>query len=150
MVRPDKTILLDANLLVLLVVGTTSRQLITKHKKTKTFTVADYDRLVAFVGAYRIAVLPHIAAEASNLIGFHQEPERERLLLVLKALLESIDEDYVTSRHAVQQREYLFVGLTDAAILAASTQAEILTTDAVLHVAALKRGLAAVNFNHLR
>ncbi len=58
MERPDKTILLDANLLVLLVVGTASRQLIAKHKKTRTFTVADYDRLVAVLGDCRVVVLP--------------------------------------------------------------------------------------------
>lgn len=148
--KPDKTILLDANLLVLLVVGTTSRQLIAKHKKTKTFAIADYDRLVTMLGDHRILVLPHIAAEASNLLGFHPQPERARLLAVLKAVLESIEEEYVASRRAAAQSEFSYVGLTDAAILARSTDAEILTTDALLHVAASKRGFVAINFNHLR
>lgn len=150
MERSDKTILLDANLLVLLVVGTASRRLISKHKKTKTFSVADYDRLIAMLGDHRVVILPHIAAEASNLVAFHQEPERGQLMVVFATILQAIEERYVESRHAALQREYLFLGLTDAAILANPTADEILTTDAMLHVAALKRGIAAVNFNHLR
>lgn len=148
--RPDKTVLLDANLLVLLVVGTASRELIAKHKKTRAFTVADYDRLVAMLGDHRVVVLPHIAAEASNLVAFHQEPERQKPMVVLKTFLQAFTEEYVTSRQAASQPEYAFVGLTDAAILATSMDAEILTADALLHVAALKRGFTAVNFNHLR
>ena len=150
MERPEKTILVDANLLVLLVVGTASRELTAKHKKTKAFTAADYDRLVAMLGDHKIIVLPHIAAEASNLLAFHQEPERQRLMVVLKTFLQVTDEEYVASRRAVSQPEYAFVGLTDAAILSTATTAEILTTDALLHVVALKRGLTAINFNHLR
>ena len=36
----------DANLLVLLIVGTTGRHLIAKHKRLKSFLVGDYERLI--------------------------------------------------------------------------------------------------------
>ncbi len=70
-------------------------------------------------------------------------------MVVLKTFLRETDEEYVPSRHAALQREYALVGLTDAAILS-TAEMEILTTDALLHVAAPKRGVAATNFNHLR
>ena len=39
----ERTLLIDANLLALLAVGATSIELIPKHKKTRAFTVGDYD-----------------------------------------------------------------------------------------------------------
>ena len=36
---------IDANLIVLLVVGLVGRDLIARHRRTKTFAVEDYDRL---------------------------------------------------------------------------------------------------------
>ncbi len=41
-----KGIFIDANLLVLLVVGATDRALIAKHRRLKRFAVEDYERLI--------------------------------------------------------------------------------------------------------
>ena len=148
--RTERSVLLDSNLLVLLVVGATSRNLITKHKRTRTFVAGDYDLLLAHIGDASILVLPNIATETSNLVRHHGEPDRRRLLDTLKRLLGAVSESYVASTVACGQPQYSCLGLTDAAILAAGFDVEVLTMDIDLHRCALGRGLRAVNFNHLR
>jgi hypothetical protein len=55
----------DANLLLLLVVGATSRDYIEKHKRLRdTYTKDDYDLLVKMIGQYsNIIVLPNVLTE---------------------------------------------------------------------------------------
>lgn len=149
--RAERSVLLiDANLLTLLVVGATSTALIAKHKKTRAFVAGDYDLLVAHADQMAVLIIPNVATETSNLIGFHADPERKRLFATLRVLLASFCERCVPSVAAAMQPEFERIGLTDAAILIASDEAEILTTDNGLCIAAQKRGLRAVNFNHLR
>ena len=46
-----KGIFIDANLLVLLVVGATDQALISKHRRLRTFMVEDYGRLIELIRA---------------------------------------------------------------------------------------------------
>lgn len=144
---------IDANLIVLLVVGLVGRELIAKHRRTRTFTVEDYDRLTRAI--YRVGsvrVTPNTLTEASNLLGQHGEPQRSRLLLKLRALIEQSPEIVVASVDAVRHDVFPRLGLTDAALLeVVSADAPLLTVDLDLYVAALASGdEAAINFNHWR
>ena len=68
---------LDTNLLVLLIVGSESRELIPKHRRLEHFTVDDFDILAEFLeNADRLYVTPNTLTETSNLVGQHGEPER--------------------------------------------------------------------------
>ena len=142
--------LVDANLLVLLVVGLTSRALVSRHKKTRTFGVSDFDRLRGILRDKPILILPNIATETSNLLCFHPEPERAKLLATFHSLLDHVTEHFIASRGAAARSEYNYLGLTDAAILEASTNTRLLTADALLYATALRQGVKAINFNHLR
>jgi hypothetical protein len=58
---------------------------------------------------------------------------------------------YLESNVAAARPEFFRLGLTDAALLHLSIeQAVLLTADLHLYLAALKGGLKAQNFNHLR
>jgi hypothetical protein len=60
-------VLLDTNLLLLLIVGGASRELIGK-KRLDTFTAEDYDTLSAIVDSLGlVATTPNILTEVSNL-----------------------------------------------------------------------------------
>ncbi len=151
MVRSDERVyLIDANLLALLAVGATSLDLIAKHKKTKAFSIDDYASLLRLIGSTPILIVPNVATETSNLVAYHEEPERHRIFLTLRRMLDSYRETYVASAVAAAQPEFRFLGLTDAAILAGGEGVEILSADANLCIAAQKCGLRAINFNHLR
>ena len=144
---------IDANLIVLLVVGLVGRDLIARHKRTRTFAVEDYDRLrqaISRVG--KVRVTPNTLTEASNLLGQHGEPQRSRLLLMLRALIEQSPETVVASVDAARHDAFPRLGLTDTALLEViSADTPLLTVDLDLYVAALASGdEAAINFNHWR
>ena len=144
---------IDANLIVLLVVGLVGRDLIARHKRTKTFVVEDYDRLSRAISRVdTIRVTPNTLTEASNLLAQHREPQRSRLLLMLRALIEQSPEIVVASADAARHDAFPRLGLTDAALLeVVSADTPVLTVDLSLHLAALASGEeASINFNHWR
>lgn len=149
---PDKVIALDTNLLVLLIVGSTSRKYIAIHKKLKAFTVEDFDLLIDILkSAKQIAVTPHVLAETSNLITYINDPAKSEILSKFKLFIEKNPEIYVRSLDASQQREFSRLGLTDAVIMElAKTKLPVLTADLALYLAASQAGLQVENFNHIR
>ncbi len=63
-------LILDANLLVLFVVGRTSPHLIGKHRRVRAFSADDYELLIRVMGAAKqIVVTPNTLTETSNLLG---------------------------------------------------------------------------------
>ena len=144
---------IDANLIVLLVVGQAGRGLIARHRRTRKFTVEDYDRLIQAISPVgELRVTPNTLTEASNLLGQHGEPQRSRLLLKLRELIERNPETVIASADAARRDEFPRLGLTDAALLeVVSADAPLLTVDLDLYVAALASGEeAAINFNRWR
>ena len=63
------TAILDTNLLLLFVVGTTNLSYIEKHKRLKSFSVEDFELLLrAISGADAILLYPNTLTETSNLV----------------------------------------------------------------------------------
>ena len=61
----------DANLLVLLVVGTVQRSLIGRHPRLKAYIADDFDVLVKLLDTgEKIYVTPNTLTETSNLLPF--------------------------------------------------------------------------------
>lgn len=145
---------IDANLLVLLVVGSVGRDLISKHKRLRrAYTAEDYELLVDLLSRVnRVFVMPNTLTEASNLLAHHAEPERSQLFDKLRTLIHESQEICVASKDASDNSAFRRLGLTDAALLeVVTTESPLLTVDLSLYLAALKKGEgAAVNFTHLR
>ncbi len=75
---------------------------------------------------------------------------RERLRWFASEILR---EDYVASVDACRMEEYLRLGLTDSGILhraATSKAVAAITTDVQLCLSLLRKGIQAININHLR
>ena len=146
---------IDANLLVLLVVGSTGRELIAKHRRLQEYTVEDYDALLNLLeGVDSIFVTPNTLTEASNLLGQHGQPERSRFFARLRFLIENTREVVISSRLAVSNANFGRLGLTDAALIEAVTEdTPLLTADFILYVAAMSKSRnapTAVNFLRFR
>ena len=144
---------IDSNLLLLLVVGRSSRDIIAKHKRLRQFTARDYDILLDLLdGAAQVFVTPHTLAEASNLLAQHGEPERSRLFCQLRHLIHESKEVIVAGTKASIHDAFKRLGLTDAALLAVVTkETPLLTVDLELYMEAVKREpKSAVNFTYLR
>ena len=124
---------IDANLLVLLIVGSVNRHLIAKHRRLRRFTIEDFDSLI-------------------NLLGQHADPERSRFFDRLKFIIQESKEIVVASTVASHNNAFKRLGLTDAVLLEVATaETPLVTVDLDLYLAALAKGQdAAVNFTHLQ
>ena len=144
---------LDTNLLVLLVVGSESRELISKHRRLEHYSPEDFDILAEFLeNANQLYVTPNTLTETSNLVGQHGEPERSLLMRRLQFLIHESQEITVASVKASSNYNFEQLGLTDAALLEAVTKdIPLLTVDLDLYLAAIASGEErAINFNRYR
>ena len=138
-------------MLVLLIVGATSRDLINKHRRLQSYTAADFDLLLRLINASEIIVTPNILTETSNLASQIGEPARARIAETFQRFVGTARESYIESRIAAEQPAFPRLWLTDAAILAGMRDPTVLlTADLDLYLAALNQSRKAVNFHHLR
>lgn len=145
---PGKGAFIDANLLVLPVVGSIDRRLVSRHRRTRRFAPEDYDILLDFVGGLdRVFVTPDILTEASNLL---LDRSDARFMEHLRILIEESEEITVASRVAAKSGSFVRFGLSDVVLLeAVSAEAPLVTVDFDLYGAASAKGAgAAVNFTH--
>jgi hypothetical protein len=146
------SVVLDSNLLLLLIVGIADRTYIRKHRRLQAYSEDDFDLLRRLIGPMSaIIVTPNVLTETSNFAQQIAEPARTRIATAFTALLDGLDEQYVPSKRAAAQPEFLRLWLTDSGILDRMTEENILlTADLSLYLAAERRGHKAINFNHQR
>ncbi len=145
---PPATAFIDANLLVLLVVGSVDRTLVARHRRTRNFVADDFDRLCRLIDALdRVLVTPNTLTEASNLLNRSGDI---RLMQRLEVLVRDAEELHVASRIAVGNPNFVQLGLADAVLLESISAARpLVTVDFDLYGAALaKGGNCACNFTH--
>ena len=150
---PPAGYFIDANLLVLLVVGSVGRDLIAKHRRLRAYTVDDYDTLLDLLAPVdQVFVTPNTLTETSNMLAQHGEPERSRFFRMLRFLIQRSEEVVVASEAAASSGEFLRLGLADAALLEIVTaETPVVTVDLDLYLEAMRKGQgAAINFTHLR
>lgn len=150
--RPAGEAFIDANLLVLLVVGSVGRRQVGVHRRARRFTPEDYERLLGMIGALeRVLVTPNTLTEASNLLKSRSDRRSDRRFLDrLRLVIDRSEEVVVASAEAARNAAFPRLGLTDAALLeAVSEERPLITTDLDLYIAALSKGEnAAFNFTH--
>ena len=150
---PVRGYFVDANPLVLLVVGSESRDLISKHRRLEDYTAEDFDILLDLLeGVGQLFVTPNTLTETSNLVSQHGEPERSLLMTRSRYFIHGSQEIVVASVDASSNSQFENLGLTDSSLLEAVTaDTPLLTVDLDLHLAALESGEErAVNFTHYR
>lgn len=147
-------IILDAQLLLLLIVGTASRHYIKTHRRLQAYTEDDFILLTRLLSqAVKIVVTPNILTEASNLAGYIAEPARTHIYEAFRAVVAAADteEQYAQSKLVVTGPEFTRIGLTDTGILQITTPSRmLLTADLGLYLAGSRLGLNVENFNHHR
>ena len=147
---------IDANLLVLLVVGSAGREYISKHRRLRRFSNEDYDLLLRLIrrasGHRRVFVTPNTLTEISNLLAQHREPERSLFFQRLQYLIENSQEVVIASATAASNDSFARLGLTDAALLEAVTvETPLITVDVELYLQALSKGEnTAINFAYVQ
>ncbi|TAE32224.1 MAG: hypothetical protein EAZ91_04970 [Cytophagales bacterium] len=151
--KQKEGLLLDANLLVLYVLGCYDPKRIVQNKRTSTYTEEDFGLLINFMGLFKLYVTtPNILTEVSNLlegVKYQYGP----VLALLPQLVEGFVEIYEPSFDVMKQKETAFLkfGLGDAVSYGLAEQDYlVLTDDLSLCYMLQSRGLDALNFNHLR
>ncbi len=146
-------VLLDANLLVLYIVGSHDPRLIGSVKATRSFTVRDYEFVAGLVSLFdRLVTTPHVLTEVDGLsnVGL---PGRHRwdYLDTFRQRIEEAVEVQTPARDVVADPAFLRLGLTDAAVLTLGEGGPlVVSTDLDLCIALESRGLGVVNYNHIR
>lgn len=146
-----KGALVDANLLVLFLVGLVNKQRIPKFKRTQNFTVDDFDllsRLISQLG--RLIATPHVLSQVSDLTDLHGR-ELDQVRRKFGVIVEQMEESYDPSRVLVADSIFARLGLADAAIAKVCSRGIlVVTSDLDLHLAVQQHGADALNFNHIR
>jgi hypothetical protein len=147
-----KGLLVDTNILLLYLVGSFDRKLVSRFKRTSQFTPEDFDLLAGLLSRFqRIVTTPNVLSEVSNLSGQLGEPARSKVLERFAAVVQLLDEHYLASTKACQAGPFIKLGLTDSAILLLAQDAYlVLTDDLKLHNFLEKAGIDSINFNHIR
>jgi hypothetical protein len=142
---------LDANLLVLMLVGRTERQLIGRHKRLKVFAPEDHETLLLVLGRFdAIHVTPNVVTEACNLARQIDEPARGRIMETLTDFCRQATEVYVPSTVAAEESQFSWLGLSDVTMLVGvDATTGVLTGDHQLYSELCRKGHLSRNFNHI-
>lgn len=146
------TVLIDANMLTLWIVGQVSVDEIPKCRRTRHYSISDYDILVEYLADVKnVVITPNVATETSNLIGTLTGKYLEYARAILASGLQAWEELYIKSAEASLHEDYMRLGLTDAGIILASNQKiEVLTDDFDLYLSLSKNKIPVKNFTHMR
>ncbi len=145
-----KTLALDANLLVLLMVGLADVKYIARHKRTHpTYREEHFDLLLDAVRrAPALATTTHALTEASNLLRQCAQPMRSEIMAVLASLIQTSEELTPEAARASATPQFLRLGLTDAAFTLLDTaRYRVISADLDLIVALQGCGFEVVNFH---
>jgi hypothetical protein len=113
------------------------------------FEPEDFDFLIRLLIAAEVVLTPNTLTEASNLLRQIDEPARSEIGLVFQVYIRRARECYVESSNAIKRKEFIRLGLTDAALLQLE-DVVILTADLDLYLAACRDRRPALNFFHLK
>jgi hypothetical protein len=149
-----KGILVDANLLVVLLVGNLGPAHLKNCRATKSnsFTPDDFFRLQRFVVQFdTLVTTPHILTEVSNLAGRLPEPLLGQFRALFRDVVKSLYEQSLPAKEIAQDAQFLRFGLTDTAIkMIAPGRYLVLTAEWRLCGLLQQRKVDVINFNHFR
>ena len=145
-------LLVDTNLLVLFAVGSVNRRRIEVFKRTRQYTIGDFELLLRVLGnRSSLYTVAHVLAEVSNLTDL---PGLERHLVreILKQTISLLTEAEIASARAADEPVYPRLGLVDAAIAAVAREHKctVLTDDLDLYLALQRDQIEVINFTHMR
>jgi rRNA-processing protein FCF1 len=145
-------ILVDTNILLLYAVGLANKKRIPLFKRTRQFSIKDFDLLDQILRAFqKVVTTPNILTEVNSLANQLGEPERSQCLGLFAKIICQMEEQHHPSRHIAQFSEFPKFGLTDCSILHLSREGYlVLTDDFRLSMYLQNQGIDTVNFNNLR
>ncbi|MCF6199005.1 MAG: hypothetical protein L3J67_06325 [Hyphomicrobiaceae bacterium] len=145
-------IAIDSNLLLLLVIGSTSKKMIEQHKRLRRYTMDDFDLLLQFIGKAELITTPNVLTEVSNLALYGVNGKwHNDITKMLTIYTKILTEHYCESQKVTNNKNFNRLGLADSAWLYLLQEKETLLTDDLdLYLAALKSNINALYFTYMR
>ena len=148
-------LLLDTNVLLVLVVGRHSEDLLESFKRTSYYNRSDYHRIqshcVRYENSGSLMTTPHILTEVSNLLNQLGEPARQECRRAMASFIAIADERFQGARSLTPLPEFVRFGLADTAIVQlATSNVGVFTDDFALGGLLEKRGVPVLNLRKMR
>lgn len=152
-----KSVLLDSNLLLVFLSGSSNPSLFGQFKRVSAYTLKDYELLVRLLSSFTILLTtPHILTEVSNLA--NSLPERFKpdwyrnfaALIASEQKTPGIREQWMPAAELARMSEFTAFGITDAALTKLSSEALVVTEDYRLSGVLKSQGVFVFNFGDLR
>jgi rRNA-processing protein FCF1 len=148
----NKGVLLDANLLLVYLIGMFDPERLNKFKRTAAFAVDDFyllSQLVHFLG--RIVTTPNILTEVNSFSNKLSGAVKKAYYAEFARRIVLMEEHYIASEQVSSSASFERLGLTDLVIeTLARDRYLVLTEDLKLTHHLHSLGIAAINFNHVR
>jgi hypothetical protein len=148
----NKGILIDANLLLMLLVGSVKPDMIPNFKRTRVYAKEDYDTLRKLIDFFnKVVTTPNILTEVSNLSNSLEGKYKSQFYEAFSDKISILEERHIESRKAASFKEFDRFGLTDSIIFHISRGNYLLLTDDFRlsqYIQSLKGDV--INFNHIR
>lgn len=152
--RGKKKLVLDTNLLLLLLIGSCDKNLLSRSACTQKYTSSDYDLLVTTLRFFNaeIVITPHILAEFSDFSRRDiKEPKIHYYLMTVVDRLKAYQEEHVPLERllGVEIKILAMLGFPDMSIIEAAKKIDgvILTDDIGLSIYADSSRIANIRFS---
>jgi hypothetical protein len=146
-----KIVTLDCNVFILLIVGSISKDFISKFKRTQIFVEKDYELLMYLIKDSEVILTPNVITEASNLLESFEYQGKKIGLVALSSFCQKFSESYEKSSALSSRNGFLKFGLSDMSIEnMCQVGAIAITVDFPLYGYLISEGRNALNFNHIR
>jgi hypothetical protein len=145
-----KPAILDSNLLLLHWCASFNPDLVTTFKRLNSFQIEDIDLLSETLKVFSaIRTTPHVLTEVSNLANSLPRWIKEDWSEHFSRQIQVIPEQW-TDAATIAAGDFMWLGLTDAALAELAATNVILTIDFPLSNSLESQGLNVINFTHLR
>jgi hypothetical protein len=117
------------------------------------YTIEDFDQLERLIHWFgdQVITTPHVLSQVSDLTGSLYGKELDAVRQNFRSAVEQIEESYDLAKALVAHPMFSRFGLTDVAIATVCSRGIlVLTDDLQLQLALQRRGVDALNFNHIR
>jgi len=145
-----KPAILDSNLLLLRWCVGFDPNLVFTFKRLNSFQVEDVDLLSETLRTFSIVrTTPHVLTEISNLANQLPSWMKDDWYAHFSRQIQVTPEEWIPAS-TIAAGDFMWLGLTDAALAALASTHVILTIDFPLSNSLESRGLNVINFTHLR
>lgn len=145
-----KAAILDSNLLLLSWCASFNPHLVTTFKRLNSFQMEDVELLSETLKMFsEVRTTPHVLTEISNLANSLPWWAKEDWVEHFSQQIEAIPEEW-NSAASICKSDFMWLGLTDAALSALAATYVIVTLDFPLSNSLESQGLNVINFTHLR